>query len=189
VAVHPPLVAYLSQERADQLADAGLFADDPPGMAIAWPRLGGMWATTVERARLLPEERLDERVAGEWSFVETLRHLIFLTDAWVGDVIDEEPTPYHRWGMPPDFLRDQAAGLGLALDARPGLDETLAVRHERRDHVGQVIGALTPDELARRCAPRDHQFTVAGALQAVMFEEWAHHQYAKRDLACLEAAG
>jgi hypothetical protein len=31
VAVHPPLVAYLSQERADHLADAGLFADDPPG--------------------------------------------------------------------------------------------------------------------------------------------------------------
>jgi hypothetical protein len=50
VAVHPPLVAYLRQERADQLADAGLFADDPSGMAIAWPRLGGMWATTVERA-------------------------------------------------------------------------------------------------------------------------------------------
>jgi hypothetical protein len=42
VAVHPPLVAYLSQERADQLAVAGLFADDPSEMAIAWPRLGGI---------------------------------------------------------------------------------------------------------------------------------------------------
>jgi hypothetical protein len=41
VAVHPPLVAYLSQERADQLAVAGLFADDPSEMAIACPRLGG----------------------------------------------------------------------------------------------------------------------------------------------------
>jgi hypothetical protein len=35
--------------------------------------------------------------------------------------------------------------------------------------------------------PRDGQFLVIGALQAVVFEEWAHHEYATRDLTTLEA--
>jgi hypothetical protein len=27
-------------------------------------------------------ELLNRRVNGEWSFTETLRHLVFVTDAW-----------------------------------------------------------------------------------------------------------
>ena len=48
---------------------------------------------------------------------------------------------------------------------------------------------LDPDGLSRTCAPRDGQFQVVGALQVVLFESWAHHQYATRDLAVLERAG
>src|SRR5918999_5745481 len=104
VVVQPPLVEFLSQGRADELEREGLFADDPPGMASAWPRLCGMWESTVARARGLSEPQLNERVDGEWSFVETLRHLIFVTDAWVGDVVDEAASPYHPWGLPPHFV-------------------------------------------------------------------------------------
>jgi len=42
---------------------------------------------TVERARLLPPDLLHESVDGEWSFIETLRHLVFATDSWIRRVI------------------------------------------------------------------------------------------------------
>jgi hypothetical protein len=189
VVVHPPLVEFLTQARADELHRNGLFADDPDGLATAWARLQQRWAATVDRARRLRGPLLDERVDGEWSFVETLRHLVFVTDAWVGDVVEEGIDPYHPWGMPPDFLADAAAALGLDLRARPSLDDVLVVRAGRAQQAGRVMAGLTPDELRRTCARRDGRYTVVGAVQTVLFEEWAHHEYATRDLAVLERAG
>ena len=59
-----------------------------------------VWATTVERARRLPEEKLHERVDGEWSFVQTLRHLVFATDSWVLRAIQGDPYPYDPLDLP-----------------------------------------------------------------------------------------
>jgi len=39
-------------------------------------------------------ELLHERVDDEWSFVETLRHLVFATDAWVRRAILGQPSPW-----------------------------------------------------------------------------------------------
>jgi uncharacterized protein YjbI with pentapeptide repeats len=49
-------------------------ADDYRAM---WATIERVWSATVARAARLPEESLHERVDDEWSFVETLRHLIF----------------------------------------------------------------------------------------------------------------
>jgi hypothetical protein len=185
VEVHPPLIEFLPQDRADWLAAQGLFADDAPGLAAAWEQVQAHWAATVDRARRLPAAALDERVDGEWSFIETLRHLIFVTDGWVGAVVQEQQHPHHPWGIPPDFLADAAPSLGLDVDARPSLGEVLDVRHERAEEVRGVLVELTSEELRRTCTPRGGQFTVVGALQTVVFEEWAHHEYAMRDLARL----
>lgn len=45
-------------------------------------------------------ELLHERVEGEWSFIETLRHLVFATDAWVKRAILGEPHPGTHWTCP-----------------------------------------------------------------------------------------
>jgi DinB superfamily len=185
VAIHPPLVEFLTSERAEQLVREERFADEPEGMATAWRRNLASWADTVARARRLPEPRLHERVSGEWSFTETLRHLVFVTDAWVRDVVEEAPSPYHPWGMPPTFLAAEGAALGIAAGADPSLDEVLEVRADRMTQAERAFQDLTPEALARRCAPREGRFTVAGALQTLLFEEWAHERYATRDLAGL----
>src|SRR5215468_6926988 len=56
---------------------------DADGFREAWAIIERAWPPTVERAKRLPPELLHERVEGEWSFIETLRHLVSATDAWV----------------------------------------------------------------------------------------------------------
>lgn len=41
-----------------------------------WDTIERLWSGTVARARRLAEPALHERVGGEWSFAETLRHLV-----------------------------------------------------------------------------------------------------------------
>ena len=54
---------------------------DAAGYREAWDILEPLWQQTVARARDLDPELLHQRVDGEWSFIETLRHLVFATDA------------------------------------------------------------------------------------------------------------
>jgi hypothetical protein len=53
----------------------------------------GLWGGTVERARRLPPALLHESVDGEWSYIETLRHLVFATDARIRRAILGDPAP------------------------------------------------------------------------------------------------
>jgi hypothetical protein len=43
---------------------------------------------------------LHESVDGEWSFIETLRHLAFAGDAWVRRGILGDPAPWHPLDLP-----------------------------------------------------------------------------------------
>jgi hypothetical protein len=114
---------------------------------------------------------------------------VFVHDVWVAEVIEEAPAPQHPWGMPPDFLPpDAVAAMGITLDARPSLDEVEALFAERAARLDALLARLIPGDLTRTCTPREGRFQVVGALQVVLFETWAHHQYATRDLSVLEAA-
>src|SRR4051794_4496775 len=62
---------------------AKLRATDPEDFADAWTMLEEIWEATAVRARALPDDVLDKRVDGEWSFIETLRHLVSATDCWL----------------------------------------------------------------------------------------------------------
>ena len=160
----------------------------------AWAAVERAWATTVERARRLPEASLQEQVDDEYSFVETLRHLVFATDAWASRTVLDEPMPYHRLGFThAGFPREGAAALGVDLDAQPSFDEVLEVRASRQAAVRSIIDGLTDDGLRRECtrppAPGypEETRTVGHCLRVVMTEECEHLRYATRDLAVLES--
>lgn len=160
----------------------------------AWDAIETLWAATLERARLLPEGKLHEQVNGEWSFVETQRHLLFASDAWLGNAVLEEEAPYHQWGFPAGGMPpDAAAKLGLVLEATPTLDEVLAPRLARMATMRSVVDGLTAAELDRVCDRKpadpypDQEYVVRRCLKVVLKEEAEHHRYAVRDLAVLEA--
>lgn len=185
VDVVPLVEAELNRRYPDR---AKMSPDDAEGFRAAWAILGGLWEQTVSRARGLDPARLHERVDGEWSFIETLRHLVFATDAWIGRALLGEPSPWDPLGLPHDEMPDEPA-VPRDLTARPSLDEVLALRANRMATVGDVIAHLTDDRLDERTEPvtepgypAPDSFSVRGCLLVVLNEEWEHRLYAERDL-------
>jgi hypothetical protein len=168
----------VTEKQAQRLAPLGLLADRPETLLVAWQQIERIWSDTVDRALELPSDALDRRVNGEWSFLETLRHLIFVTDGWILRDIRGAERPLHPLGLPPHFITS-GIELGLDLGAQPSIEGILAVRADRMRQVQECIQELHSQELDRRTPPG---FTVLGAIQVVIFEEWAHHEYTTRDL-------
>jgi len=167
---------------------------DAAGYREAWDILERLWSETVERARGLAPELLHERVDGEWSFIETLRHLVFATDAWVKRAIVGVPSPWDPLDLPHDEMPDEPS-VPRDLDARPSLDEVLALRADRMATVRQVLAGLTDEKLAGMTEPvmepgypEPGSFAVRRCLQAILNEEWEHRLYAERDFDALEAS-
>ena len=166
----------------------------PPGTtARCGTRSSGSGRTRWSGPTGRPPAALSERVDGEWSFTETLRHLIYITDSWASRTILDEPMPYHRLGLPQTaYAPADAAALGMDLSAQPSLAEVLGVRAGRMAQMRSIVDGLTDAELERMC-PRspapgypEEPRSVAECLGVVMEEECEHHRFAVRDLAVLE---
>lgn len=190
------VTAYVEAELDRQqptrvLAREAASADD---YQAAWQAIETQWAATHERARRLPEAKLHEQVDGEWSYVETQRHLLFASDAWLGNAVLEEQAPYDPLGFPAGGMpNEESEKLGLTLDATPTLDEVLASRQARMATMRRVVDELTETELDRICARKpadpypDQEYVVRRCLKVILKEEAEHHRYAVRDLAVLES--
>jgi hypothetical protein len=163
------------------------------GFREAWDLNERLWAATVDRARKLDPELLHESVDDEWSFIQTLRHLAFASESWVGRCILGDASPWHPLSLPWDQM-PPTPGVPRDRDARPSLDEALALRHQAMALVRGVVDDLTDEQLAVVTAPlvgpgwppEGETFPVRECLLVVLNEEWSHRQFAERDLAVLE---
>jgi hypothetical protein len=159
-----------------------------------WDTIERLWARAGERAGRLPAAALAEQVGEEWSFEQTLRHLVFITDAWASRTVLDEPMPFHSLGLPQSWYpAADATALGIDLTAQPGYAEILAAREDRMAVMRRIVASLTDDGLGRLCqrspAPGypDEERTVTDCISVVMDEEIEHYRFAVRDLAVLEA--
>src|SRR5437870_4551274 len=85
-------------------------------------RAQGLWAATKQRSGGLDESVLRERVDGEWSFLETVRHLVFVTDMWISGNLLGRTGQFHPFGLPPSFITDPTP-FGVDVDADPSFAE------------------------------------------------------------------
>jgi DinB family protein/pentapeptide repeat protein len=168
---------------------------DAAGFREAWDIVERLWSQTVERARRLPPDLLHDSVDGEWSFTETLRHLVFATDAWIRRAILGDPAPWDPLGLPWDEMPD-TPGVPRDRAARPSLDTVLALRRDRMSTMRQVVEGLTDASLDAQTDPVEgpgwpppRSFPVREVLLIILNEEWEHRLYAERDLDALEARG
>ena len=188
VDVWPLIDAELTRRDPER---AKMRPEDPAGFREAWTIVERRWEESVARARNLRPEQLHESVNGEWSFIETLRHLAFATDSWVVRCILGNPSPWHPLDLPWDEMPD-TDGVPRDREIRPSLDEVLELRADRMATVRQVLDELTPEQLAADTEPvigpgwpPPESFPVRECLLIVLNEEWEHRNFAERDLAKL----
>ncbi len=158
-------------------------AKDPDGLRAAWAVLERTWAATLERVAAMPAGTVDVSVGGEWSFAQTLRHLVRATDRWLGRGVLEIEQPFHPLGLGHAEAEDDTS-------ATPSYADVLEVRAGRVAMVRDFLATVTPAELAttrRNPHDPDNPETTLSCLHVILEEEWEHHRFAVRDLDAIEA--
>ncbi len=159
-------------------------ASDPDGLRAAWTALEEMWAPTIARAQALGEEKAQESVNEEFSFVQTLRHLVMAMDKWFTAPI--LGGSFHPMGLPNTGSLD-FPWPGLDDSVTPSLADALAVRADRGATFRTYLADVGASDLPREVDVLENgTAAVLDCLQTVMEEEFWHHRYAVRDLAVLE---
>lgn len=151
-------------------------ADSPAGLREAWASVDRAWDAAIARAAALPAGSVDARVDGEWSFSETLRHLVHATDIWLGKaVLGRGQADFHPLGL----------GHGDSASEPGAYADVLAARADRAGMVREFLAAVTVEVLdEERPNPHDpaRTQTVRRCLHVVLEESWEHLRFALRDL-------
>jgi hypothetical protein len=187
IAVAPLIQAELDRRHPER---AALRAHDAHTLRSGWADLETMWALTIERVAVMPAATTDVSVDREWSFAQTLRHLVFATDVWLGDAILHREQPYHRYGEPFSGWRSRASEVEIELDAHPPYEDVLEMRADRVGMVRDYLRSLRDDQLdegGNQPFFVSRPFTVRSCLAFIFNEEWQHHRYAVRDLDAITA--
>ena len=175
------VTAYVGAELARIDPERALMQPSTPeGMRAAWSTVCTRWDETIERARRLPEAALHASVGGEFSFVQTLRHLVFATDKWfTAPILGGEFDPM---GLPNTGSLD-FPWPGLDRDADPSFAEVLAVRRDRAARLEEYLVGLDAGDLTEsRDVLENGKAPIQACLHVVFEEEMAHRGYATRDL-------
>jgi hypothetical protein len=189
VDVAPLIEAELDRRHPDR---AKMRPIDAAGFRDAWHILDRLWVGTVDRARGFSPAQLNESVNGEWSFIQTIRHLSYATDSWVRRAILGEPSPWHSLDLPPDEFPD-GPEFSRDLEARPSLDTVIELRRNRTATVRDFIEHLSNESLDGYTEPVDAtgwpppiRYPVRKCLLVVLNEEWQHRLYVERDFDILD---
>jgi hypothetical protein len=170
---------------------AGRRATDPDGLRAAWAALERTWAATLERVATMPAGTVDISVDGEWSFAQTLRHLVMATDAWLGRAILNIGQPFHPIGQPNAEYETDGNDMSIFSTLTPPYADVLEARAGRVTMVRDFLATITRDDLAATrknpWAP-EHPETILSCLHVILGEEWEHYRYAVRDLDAIDAA-
>jgi hypothetical protein len=159
---------------------------DADSVRTGWAALTDAWARTIAEAQQLPADGLHVSVNGEWSFVQTLRHLILATDKWFTVPVLGEP--FHPLGLPhASASADDWPALDLAAEPSPA--EVLRARAERAARLQAYLAAVADEDLNRTVEVHENgPHLVRECISTIFEEEFWHNRYARRDLAELAKA-
>ena len=179
------ITAYVNEHDPWYPLRGMLRPSDPEGMRAACAALEDAWAKTLTRAHSLPEAALHESVNDEWSFVQTLRHLIFATDKWF--TVPILGADFHPMGMPNSGSVD-FPWPGLDYDLMPSVSEALAVRADRATRFRDYLATVDAADFTRKIDVLENgPHPLQECIYTVFEEEFWHNRYASRDLALMEA--
>jgi DinB superfamily len=168
-------------------------SDDPADLREAWRQLRADWADTVGRMRADPG--IEHRsVNGEWSAVQTLRHLVFVHDSWFRRCCLGSTAPFTPMGIGPSVEPYREAH-GLDLSLEPTLEEVVTTREAQAAELAAWLEEATPETLATTAPVPDDDVwppyargrSVRQCLGTVLNETFEHHGFCVRDLELVSA--
>lgn len=158
---------------------------DPDEMRSTWATLRAEWEATLAQAEALADGSQHESVDGEWSFVQTLRHIVFAMDKWF--TVPILGGSFDPIGLPNSGSVD-FPWPGLDQRLSPTFTEALAVRRNRVDAFGGFLELVDPADFTRTLIVLENgEEEFLNCLHAVFEEEFWHLRYARRDLDTLSS--
>lgn len=165
-------------------------ASDPAGLRAAWAALESAWGAAIDRAASVPSGTVDICVGGEWSFAQTLRHLVMATDVWLRQTVLGIEGALHPIGQPHAEYETDGYDMSVFSTASPTFAEVLEVRAGRVAMVRDFLAGVTEEQLDQThpspWSPA-HRETTRQCLQVILEEEWEHLRFATRDLDAIAA--
>lgn len=156
---------------------------DTAGLRATWSELARVWNVTIDEARSLSDEQRHRSVDGEWSFVQTLRHLVFAIDKWFTVPLDGGT--FSPMGLPNKGSAD-FPWPGLDPSESPSFDEVLATRADRWARLGAYLDNIAVTDFDRQIDVLENgTVPLIECLYTVFEEEFEHRRYSLRDLAKL----
>ncbi len=150
------------------------------GVRRSWAAFTSAWGDLISEVAALPPLEATVSVDGEWSFVQTVRHLLFVADKWIlGPMTDQTWSPL---GLPNSGSADHGWP-DIAPDANPTIDEVLAERADQATAVSALAASVDDDRLSDTVTVLENGTVAVLDCWHTLFEEsFEHLRYARRDL-------
>jgi len=149
-------------------------------MGQGWQSFLAAWGSVIERAQRVPEEQHHASVDGEWSFVETIRHLVFATDKWF--TVPILGGAFHPMGLPNSGSAD-FGWPGVDDLADPTFEDAVAAWRDRSEQLRDHLDDIEAEALTVEVTVLENGASAVHDCIGVVFEEhFQHLRYATRDL-------
>lgn len=163
---------------------AMLSPEDEDGVRSAWANLTREWTAFHQHAVSLEAALLVESVNGEWSYRDTLRHLLMVHDKWFAWPILGE-RDFSPIGLPNTGSRG-FDWPGIDPAATPSLEEVLAERARSMRRFADYVEGFSLSGLPQESDVLENgRVPTLMCFHAVLEEEFEHLRYAMRDLGVL----
>jgi hypothetical protein len=146
-----------------------------------WQVYDAAWEKVIERG--VTEEQRYASVDGEWSFVQTIRHLVFAIDKWF--TVPILGGTFHPMGLPNSGSVDFGwPGLDAASD--PTFEAAVTAWRDRSAKMRDHLADIEPGTLTGEVVVLENGVSAVHDCIGVVFEEhFEHLRYVERDLARL----
>jgi hypothetical protein len=174
------VTAYVNERDPWFVLRSRLRPSDPDSVRDGWQAFDAAWERLIERALGLTEEQRSASVDGEWSFVQTIRHLVFATDKWF--TLPILGGTFHPMGVPNSGSADFGwPGLDAAAD--PTSEAAVTAWRDRSAQLRDYLADIEPEALTGEVVVLENGVSAVHDCIGVVFEEHFHHlRYAERDL-------
>ncbi len=174
------VTAYVNERDEWFALRSQLRPTDPDGMRQGWRAFLTAWNSAIDRVQGLPDAQRHASVDGEWSFVETIRHLVLATDKWF--IVPILGGDFHPIGLPNSGSADYDWP-GIDFSADPTFNDAVAAWRDRAGQLRDYVDDIEPAALKVDVSVLENGPSAVHDCIGVVFEEhFQHLRYATRDL-------